>query len=113
MSRRGSQPFNWDRIDCPKFVDFEKVDSPQASQSLESYFDTHKESPPLKLRRKLASLTSAADTGRMSRRGSQPFNWDRIDCPKFVDFEKVGLTTSQSITRIVFRLAQGQPAIET
>ncbi|KAL3197576.1 hypothetical protein MRX96_044844 [Rhipicephalus microplus] len=62
MSQGGSQSWNWDGIDCPKFVDFEKVDSPQYSQSLESYFDTHKDSPPFTVREQLAALSFSADT---------------------------------------------------
>ncbi|KAH7943418.1 hypothetical protein HPB52_007821 [Rhipicephalus sanguineus] len=69
MSRnewRGSRTRNWDfdSIDCPKFVDFTNVDSPQESRSLESYFDTHGDSPVLAVRRKTAALMSAADTAK-------------------------------------------------
>ncbi|KAL1423620.1 hypothetical protein MTO96_020997 [Rhipicephalus appendiculatus] len=50
MSRneqRGSLAWNWDfdSIDCHKFVDFTKADSPQVSTSLDSDVDTHEDSP--------------------------------------------------------------------
>ncbi|KAL3197579.1 hypothetical protein MRX96_044847 [Rhipicephalus microplus] len=58
MSLRGSRPWNWDDIDCPKFKYFTNADTPQDSRSLESYFDTHEETPPITVGRKLTTLSS-------------------------------------------------------
>ncbi|KAL1466120.1 hypothetical protein MTO96_042932 [Rhipicephalus appendiculatus] len=63
MSRRGSRTWNYDSIDCPKFVELTKADSPH-ERSLESYFDTHEESPTFATRRKSAALVSSAITAK-------------------------------------------------
>ncbi|KAH6942693.1 hypothetical protein HPB50_009259 [Hyalomma asiaticum] len=55
--------FDYDSIDCPKFLDFAKATSPRGSGADESYFERHEESPAGGIAlRKPAAVVLAAST---------------------------------------------------